>query len=617
MRNIATRKTISLGLTIAIAILAYNNCGEPFRIRAIDEQTQAMPLSPELSCDENLYAQYKDFIYPFFRQTTTCLNCHVEGGPGLGLFASANHEISYAAFSAAGVAKVSYMATNAQHRPPYTGPHHQSAIDTISSTWAKSQEDYLDCVNKTENGGVNESLLTSAKTAPQIYSAENSTQTLSWDLDLASGLDESTTRSLPVRISIDVRVLYQTASGGSSTKLAKGYVFSNPVLQLKDASQQLVIEGLFFYINKQLISSQTTFTSLSRVVYGSQAIPLMNAQANTLIEPLSNGDQFQIYIRRIVPTSGAESAAPPMTPILRVSDSTTLSEELLRSTEARVSIMRDSGSVRWCLSENPTPPESTEAPCVSTATGEGTLDGWYLSRPTSYRLQDGDGEKHLYLWVADKNLKINQEPATVRIRLDTIAPEPPVLGSIQVTDTQVGTMSVSHPHETDVKGWCVIEQNSIESPPNRPALSHNCWKWTDNGAKPTTVGFKEGGSRTVWVFTRDEAGNVSSASNSVTVTNPFGAITFTQLTSSSGGPLAVFYNRCYTCHGSSANPGFNRLQLFNFTQAISVGQSGVLISRINNPISPMPNINGGLMPQRERDLIRLWTMPEEGNTPLP
>ena len=81
-------------------------------------------------------------------------------------------------------------------------------------------------------------------------------------------------------------------------------------------------------------------------------------------------------------------------------------------------------------------------------------------------------------------------------------------------------------------------------------------------------------------------------------------------------PRSIFTNRCLTCHGSSSNPGFSKLQLFDYNGALGVVTNGQLISRINNVLSPMPNVSGGLMPQIERDLIRLWTMPEEGTNPL-
>lgn len=606
------RTTKYLALCLAgLLIASYNNC-------ANHEQSSRSAASSSLSsasCDEALINQYKANVYPFFRQSTTCISCHIEGGPGLGLFASPNSDASFAAFSAAGLTKVSYMATNDQHKPPYTGAQNKPAVDAFSAKWTQHQTEYLDCVSKTQNGGINESLLTAAKKATTIYSAANVSQTLTFDLDLAEDLDATMSRGLPAKVTVDVKVLYQTIAGAVR---AKGYIFSNPTLQLKDPSKQIVVEGLFFQINNQAISSQTTFTNLSRVVSGSVAMPLMpNVQANTLIEPIGTQDTFQLYFRRIVLASGTETSPPPLTPILRVADATTNSDTLLKSTRASITILRDSGITRWCLSQTAQVPASTEAACQSTATGPGTSNGWYLARPTAYDVTPGDGQKTLYLWVADQNLKISTVPAMVNILLDSTPPAAPTIGGISVTDSQVATMSVSHGNEADVAGWCVIEQNTTKANPGSPSLDDKCWNWTDESTKPTTVGFKEGGTRNVWVFVRDKAGNVSAPSNKVAATNPHGAITYTQLISSAGGARAVFYNRCFTCHGSSANPGFSKLQLFNYTAAGTIARSGVLVSRINNAVSPMPNVNGGLMPQRERDLIRLWTLPEEGETPLP
>lgn len=562
------------------------------------------------TCDEILFEHYKAEVYPFFRSPSTCVSCHIEGGQGLGTFASADQKVAFAAFNAAGVSKVSYMATNPQHKPPYTGDQNKPAVNAWSSVWVTHQSEYFDCVSKSQNGGVNESLLTSAKGASDIYASPTAMQTLSWDLDLAEDLDVSVSRSVPARISIDVRVLYQNNK-------AQGYIFSNPRMILKDVTKQVIVEGLFFHINRVPISNQTTFTNLSRIVSGPAELPLMTAQANTLIQPVSSQDVFQLYLQRIAPTSGTDGGTVPLTPVLRISDTTTGSTTLIKSETVNVNIVRDAGILRWCLSESPAKPASANAPCLSGATGDGTLNGWFLSRPSSFTFSSGDGIKQLYLWVADQNLGMNDQPAVVDATLDTTAPLPASIGSITVTDTQVAAMSVTHPNEGDVYGWCVIEQNSIKAAPARPALDNTCWRWTDASSKPTTVGFKEGGARNVWVFVRDQAGNVSSASNVFAATNPFGAVTFTQLTSSAGGPRAIFYNRCFTCHGSSANPGYSKLQLFNYEEAKDVADNGVLVSRINNPISPMPNVNGALMPQRDRDLIRLWTLPEEGNVPLP
>jgi hypothetical protein len=561
------------------------------------------------TCGDNLVAAYQNDVYPFFRDPNHCVHCHVEGGPGLGLFASGDPKVSYAAFTAAGLSTISFMATNPAHQPPYTGPQNQSAVDGFTAKWTQDQSDYNACLAKSQ-GGQSLSLLTSAQAAPSIYADTTAKQTLRWNLNLASDLDPSTNRAVPAIITIDVQVLMKN-------NLAAGYIFSNPTLQVTDPTQEVVIESLFFYINHQEIVNQTTFTYLSRVVSGSLPIPLMNANANTLIQPVSTTDTFQLYIQRIAPTSGASQAPPPLTPILLVADSDTGSTSLIKSNTAKITILRDSGAIRWCLSESPTQPPTTQDACVNNETGSNIVNGWSISRPLDFTFSAGDGPKTLYLWVADQNLNMNAVAAQASVTLDTTPPAAPHINSITLGQTQVAAMSVSHPNTADVAGWCVIEQNSILPPPSTPSLGDDCWNWTQDSAQPTTVGFKSGGTRDVWVYVRDQAGNVSAASNMMAANNPYGAITFTQLTGAASSPTAVFTQNCYTCHANAGNPGYLALHLFDYQTAITVAQNGILVQRINNPISPMPNINNGLMAQPLRDLIKLWTMPESGNTPLP
>ena len=609
------RRPTSLILLALLPVLAlsYQNCAGAYSAKTSGGGIIASESAG--TCDQVILNSYKKSVYPFFRSVNTCMNCHIEGGIGLGLFASADVDASYAAFSAAGLTKISYMATNPQHKPPFTGDQNKPQIDAINTLWVKEQQTYMDCVSKAENGGVNESLLTSPKQAQSIYGDSDAPQTLSWDLDFATDVDESNARSLPAKITIDVKVLYQTING---RVYAKGYIFSNPTLQMKDSSKQMVVEGLFVQINKKPISSQTTYTNLSRVVGGTLPVALMpNVQANTLIEPITTVDVFQLYVRRINLTSGTDSSPPPLTPILRVSDRTTGSESLLRESVANILVLRDAGITRWCLSESETRPETTESACDSTATGEGTSNGWYLRRPTLYTLRPGpDGPRKLHLWVADQNLKINLSPAKIEFALDSTPPAPAVVSAVNTADTAVANMTVTHPAESDVADWCVFERATSGTAVAKPKLTDNCWKWTDNDSKPTTVGFKERGAREVYVFVKDKAGNISAASTKVDVNNQHDAISYAKLIDAAGGPSAVFKNRCFTCHGSSTAPGFTKLTLFEYQSALEVVESGVLITRINNPLSPMPNVNGGLMPQRERDLIRLWTMPETGDRPL-
>ncbi|MES2965002.1 MAG: hypothetical protein V4760_14045 [Bdellovibrionota bacterium] len=621
-----TKLTTGIVFVVSTVVLsiAYTNCGAMGPEGGSSDNSSFSGMS----CDEVRVAKYSGGYLPFLR--SNCASCHVEGGSGLGTFASVDVPTSFAAFSAAGATKVGFMATNPQHKPPYTGIQNQPTIDRLSSAWQQSEKEFLECVSKAQNGGVDESLLTSPKGAPTIYGctdvrngagevtgANCPNATVTWDLNLASDLDVSMKRGLPTKISINVKLLTAVQDVmGVKKNIVKGYIFSNPVMQMTNANEQVLVEGLFFYINGQPITSQTTFTSVSRIVSGANPIPLYNAQANTLIAPVGSKDLFQVYFRRLVPTSISEDLPPPLTPILSIADAATTSNTHLQNRTADVFIMRDSGILRWCLSESPVKPASTEAMCVNSETGANIINGWSLVRPTSFTFSAGDGAKKLHLWVANEGLKINDTAAAYPVNLDTAAPAAASIGAITVGQTQVAPLSVSHPNESDVAGWCVYEQLYGAGAPT-PKLDDECWKWTDNGAKPATVGFKGGGTRDVWVFVRDTAGNVSVASNKQQATNPNGAITFATLVARTGGPQNVMGNRCYQCHGDPTYPGFNKLNLFTYAKAIEAVDSGLLISRINNVISPMPNVNGGLMPQVERDLIRLWTMPEDGNAPIP
>ncbi len=603
-------KKISLLLTAFVLIVAYNNCaGHHDTVGGRSWNAASIA-----TCEAELMANFKSTVYSFVRSPNACVSCHVDGGQGLGAFASADVDRAFANFSTAGLQKISSQAISPAHKPPYSGVHHKPAIDTLNVSWPESEANYVDCLAKAEGGGVDESLLTASKGASGVYTNKTE-QTISWDLDVPADLDGQATRTLPAKLFLSVRVLYQTIAG---VERAKGYIFSNPMLQMKDPSLQVVIEGVYIHINGTLISSQTAFINVSRVVSGTQQVYLMRGDGNTIIDPVATTDTFAVYMRRALLTSAVDDSVPPLTPLLSITDSQTGSKTLLKSRTAPISILRDSGVVRWCLTESLTPPASTEAACPypdAPVDPKLVVNGWFVKRPTNFTFSSGDGAKRLYLWVANDSLMINESPATVAVTVDTTDPVAPTISNLTVTDTQVADLTITN--TSDVTKWCVWEQNIIDPAPGKPDLDDPCWAWSYDGGKPDSVGFRGGGDRDVWVFVRDAAGNVSDASNKLSANNPFGPVTFAQLTGAAGDVRSVFTNNCATCHANIQNPGYQKLRLFEYNVALEVADSGALVARTNNPLSPMPNINGGLMPKKYRDMIRLWVSPEEGNTPLP
>jgi hypothetical protein len=616
--GMANRWKFGLTVSIGVLLLWFNNCAP--RHETINSNGIIISSSGGV-CDENRLREFSKTVWPFLSRQTTCANCHIEGGVGLGTFASKDLNSSFNAFSATGLSKISFMATNASHKAPYTGDHLKADVNTINVVWPKVENDYLDCLSRSGAGGVNESILTSAKPAPGILNIRDinnpPTQKLTWDLELGADLDETSLRTAPAKISIEIKPLFEVENG--RIKRTTGYVFSNPTIQMKDSTTQLIVEVLYIYINKKLVSNNTAFTTVSRVVQGTSEQSLLVGSGPTLIDPVTSTDTFSIYIQRVVRGDEVDSASAPPIPILSMNDafgtrSTTLVSANGGNPRAQVKITRDPGVTRWCLTTGTVRPINTEAPCEG---GTGPLNGWFVSRPNESSVPTPDGVKNFNLWVANAYLKLSSTPATYSITLDTTAPAAPSISSSgQYPGIQIAQLSIGA--TADEAGWCVHDQNSLDGESSTigviPSINNDCWNWGLRGTKPTNVGFNGRGTRYVWVWVRDAAGNISPASNRLTFNNPLNPVTFSQLIGPDSDG-AVFTRHCAACHQGSNNPGYQQLQLFNFVSVMSnettarLGDNSIIIQRTNDSINPMPNVNSGLMDVRYRNLIRLWVSP--------
>lgn len=623
-------KVVLLGLLL---LMGFNNCSKH---NGTDSGSDGFNSAAAINCEENLFSVFDKNVYPFLATPDHCASCHVEGGEGIGTFASPNHRLAFSAFRGVGWQKVSLKAVDKAHKQPYTGDQNKPKVDELNVLWPKSENDYMQCMAKAQSGGLEDSLQTSAKAEPSIYQADTE-KILSWDLELAEELDVSAQRSVPAIFSVKVRVLYDS----STPRKPIGYAFTDPNIVLKSnapATLKLIVEGLYVYMNGQLLSNLSTFSTISKIVAdripsnGTAYVPytLLKAAGTALVQPISTDDSFSFYFRRIVATSESDAIPTPSAPILSLSDPNTGSENFIATTSVVPNILRDNGIVRWCLTTSATPPATTEETCPGQLDSPGTVNGWFITKPNLFQVPAGDGLKQVYLWVANGALKINSAISTDSITMDTVPPAKPSILTINgnavvnngIGSGNIGTMQVTNmtvSTDPDVKGWCVFERADVlGSPANAPALNDRCWRWSYDNKQPTTVGFKAGGLRRVILWVRDEAGNISPASDYVTVNNPHGAITFTKLTQATDGltdqnviDQAVFYRECRECHMSAGQPGYARFPLFDYGEALARADNGLLESRTNNPYSPMPNKNSGLMDKRYRDLIRLWMMPED------
>jgi hypothetical protein len=231
------------------------------------------------------------------------------------------------------------------------------------------------------------------------------------------------------------------------------------------------------------------------------------------------------------------SNQPPSTPVLSLSDPTTLSSQVARQNSAAVSIS-DLRIVRWCLSETQsTKPTTGTSAC---ANGGGSSNGWYPARPSIVPLSSGDGVKKVYLWVANSHNNVNTNSVFSLITVDTTLPAKPVI-TIKDQSTGSTTITTSSTVNLTIEGdtlapaataWCVIEQDATYSAPNPPNFDSSCWK----PSRPPTQSLSAFGKRTIYVFTKSSSQNVSLPGiTTITYSHPYPGTPIFYLTDRSTG----------------------------------------------------------------------------------
>jgi hypothetical protein len=114
------------------------------------------------------------------------------------------------------------------------------------------------------------------------------------------------------------------------------------------------------------------------------------------------------------------STSAPADPVLAISDSTTALTNYAKSSALTIAVTADPTATRWCLSETQTVP-----PSLGTSTcsgGAGPTNGWFTTRPTTFNLTAGDGNKRVYVWVANVSNNVSADAVSQQIVLDTVAP---------------------------------------------------------------------------------------------------------------------------------------------------------------------------------------------------
>ena len=239
--NVRT-KILLLTITCGFIAFSFNGCSK-------DVENVSSKNASSTDCDPILVESFKATYYPFLVQN--CNGCHVPGGLGNGAFADSNPDSAYDAFALKGAARVRANAVNPNHKPPATGPQHQTTINTFDVAWKVAEEEHTICVKNSGRVVAPEPSVTTSK----IINGGSIIRTISWNLskDIAFPKGQSFNSA---KFSLDVVVEIRGET--------KSYVFSSPRLTAGD--QALAIRLVEIKINDTLVTTATTYRGVDRKV---------------------------------------------------------------------------------------------------------------------------------------------------------------------------------------------------------------------------------------------------------------------------------------------------------------------------------------------------------------
>lgn len=428
------------------------------------------------------------------------------------------------------------------------------------------------------------SLQLANKNSADLYFGDGRTVTYIWTMDTEEVTPDNA--RFPGEFRIDVKVNYQTVD---TVKVATGYTFTNPRLQLFSGEMQVEVEGVVLKINGVKAQGIEPFLSARKTARGSDPTNIYSGSVTVNRDSVSTADKISVDFGYLSVQARSDNPPIPANPTL------TVAKPYVADATFNVSVGNDSTARRWCLTADPRKPASTGVRCPGFE-ANATSTGWLTARPGNFALANvgralAPGESFtLYLWVANSDLKINTAPASAVVTFDPTAPNTPTF-NVTLSATQLADLSI--PDVNEPVDWCVQDGATSKSVED----VGNC-KFTPN--KPAYVGLRGGGTRYVSVFARDRALNAA-RSVIMTVDNIYGRISFAQLADPASGARGVFANRCASCHGA----GGPQQSLWDESSYVStVGLKSKILDRISNATAPMPPT--GPLDDREQTLIRLW-----------
>ncbi len=590
-----------LSVTFVVLLVGYTNCSAPFG--SAGGAGSPANLSSEGSiCEATLRDAFNATYRPLFRDPQLCLGCHVDEGVSPYKFASANLDKSWSAFKVLDLNKIDSNAVSPSHAAPVTGPQNQEKFVAARNAYDQARASYENCLasdTPTPGGDepdeLNADLVMDEKNLPDLYFGDGRRVTVMWSLDA---------EALPVgarvaaTFSVDISVDYVTEG---EKKIPKGYTFSKPRIQMLTGEEELDVKGVTVQVNRKDLTGIEPLLSAEKIArglgpMGQNGVELMNVihdgDVKVPLASVSTADKIRFALVKATKRARTDNPAAPAAATIRANATFT------RTPRFAITIGNDSAARRWCVTTSASRPTSTSAACPGFENS--TFRGWWVARPTEFDLgfvgfapTDNENVK-FYVWVANADLRISEASGSGTIRYDIAPPAAVTYTGLAVNGTQIAEIQGLSNSNEEVR-WCVKEASSMQDAQN----PQGC---TFRDEKPSFVGLRQMGTRYVGIHTRDLAGNVGPTPPVKSINNPYGRISFAQLTMDND-PRGVFKRSCFSCHGSGAAEAA-KWNASSYADTITSENKPKILNRIENTSMPMPQ--AGLLPVRERMLINLW-----------
>jgi mono/diheme cytochrome c family protein len=284
-------KKFYIALSMILMMGAFQNCDMK------SSHTEYNEFSSK-GCGGIVGEAYKKTYYNTFRNS--CTNCHDSGGVSGRPFASADFDEALTSFISIGRAKIEGNATNAGHKPPNTGAHHQAMIDAAQVIWTKAEGLAGDCFMPS-------GLRTVEKRLPSNVYTTTPGNGAAWPVvtfDLRNDLEGANELPFSPNLQVSFEIRRYRAPNEDGVIVDMGYEVKNPKARVNgmDVTEKYQIKDIRIIKNGSLMNEFTFFSEIDKVITGAADTLLIiggHYSALTPLGPINNQDMVGLQFARL------------------------------------------------------------------------------------------------------------------------------------------------------------------------------------------------------------------------------------------------------------------------------------------------------------------------------